>query len=471
MIAASVGLGKTHAALDEVLRLAERGVRTIIIATPTHDLNKQLLQRARARATQLGISASIEMRLGREAIDPAGDGKAKMCLDLESVREVEDVGLDAQSHVCSRKLDDGKVARCPYFESCAFQRQRTKTANIWFVSHAALGHRRPTGIGSPGLLIIDENPVISLLRGTSGSEVTVKMGDLKTVVRDVNGDISNEQTAFFVANVPQLVSMRMKMDVLRKINGSGPVTRTALVETGVTSNELLFAAGQAKTRLFRPRIVPGMDGDVRRVMLERARGNRALLREAMMYELLRDFLQNEAQGPKSGHVRLTTNTDSEGNAHEVWRLTYLARVAKGWRAPTLVLDATARPEYRFAIRAVFPGLRDDLGGEIVAATPHLRIRVVTGRDMSLGSIKANLEKYAREVSAVTARSSPMARRTVSTSHTITPCEVGTTGGRRGSKSRGGGRWRHPRRSRLWPAPSQAWPSSPSQLGIRRPKGG
>ena len=122
-----------------------------------------------------------------------------------------------------------------------------------------------------------------------------------------------------------------------------------------------------------------------------------------MYQLLRDFLQNEALGPRSGHVQLTTETDSNGNRHEGWGLTYMARVAKDWRAPTLLLDATTRRDYRFATREAFPGLRDDLGGEVCAATPHLRVRVLTGRDMSLKAIKAKLKERAREVAAVTAR--------------------------------------------------------------------
>ena len=403
LITASIGLGKTHAALDEALRLVEYGVRPIIIAAPTHDLNKQLRQRARARAAELGMRASIEMRLGRDAIDPDGDGQTKMCLDLESVREVEDVGLDAQSHVCSHKLKDGKVARCRFYDACSFQRQRAKKADILFVSHAALGHEKPPEIGSPRLLIVDENPVTALLRGMNGNESIVSMGDLATVVRDQAGNMSDERTALFKYAAPALVSMRDKMDDLRRRNGYGPVTREALFEANIIPNELSAAARQAKYRIIHPPIIPGMGVQERREMLKQAAGNRALLQEARMYRLLRDFLLNPALGPKSGHVRLTTKTDSDGNIHEVWRLTYLARMAKGWCAPTLVLDATARPEYRFATRAVFPGLRDDLGGEVVAATPHLRIRVATGRDMSLGSIKANLKKYAREVSAVTAR--------------------------------------------------------------------
>ena len=80
----------------------------------------------------------------------------------------------------------------------------------------------------------------------------------------------------------------------------------------------------------------------------------------------------------------------------------MAPIPKGWRAPTLIMDATARADYRFALRAAFPGLRDDLGGEIRAATPHLEIKAVTGRDFSLKAIKAH-PKRAREIAAVASR--------------------------------------------------------------------
>ena len=403
LIAASIGLGKTHAAVDEALRLIQRGIKPIIIAAPTHRLNRQLSQRAKDRAVELGINARVQMRLGRDAIDPDGDGTVTMCLDLEAVREVQEVGLSAQSHVCKRRLADGTTAYCRFFEACGFQKQRTQKADLLFISHAALGHSKPTGIGSPRLMIVDENPVAALLRGVSGDEITVSMTDLEPVARDKSGAISNEHTALLNFAYPQLFSMRSRIDTLRNANGRGPVTRSALIKADIISKELSFAAGQAKAMLVSPAITPGMAGMERRKLLKHAAGNRALLREAKMYELLHDFLLYPALGEKSGHVQLTVKTDSEGNAHEVWRLTYMAAVATGWRAPTLLLDATARPEYRFAMRAAFPGMRDDLGGEVVAATPHLRIRVVNGRDMSLGSIKEDPQKRAREVAAVTAR--------------------------------------------------------------------
>ena len=192
------------------------------------------------------------------------------------------------------------------------------------------------------------------------------------------------------------------MAELHKINGHGPVRRAALAEVGLTAGELSSAARLALAFIVKPMLLPGTAGAERRTLLEKTAGNRALLREATMYRLLRDFLQAESLGSKSGHVSLVTRMESQGSAYKGWQLTWMAPVAKGWHAPTLILDATAREDYRFALRAALPGLRDDLGGTIRAAMPHLEIKAVIGRDFSLKAIRAD-PKRAREVAAVTIR--------------------------------------------------------------------
>jgi hypothetical protein len=133
------------------------------------------------------------------------------------------------------------------------------------------------------------------------------------------------------------------MTELHKINGLGPVRRAALAETGLMAGELSSAAREALGLLVKPPLLPGMGGAERRTLLEKAAGNRALLREATMYRLLRDFLQAEAPGPESGHVSLVTKRARE---HHRAGLTWML-LRKGWRA-TLILDATAREDYRFA---------------------------------------------------------------------------------------------------------------------------
>ena len=429
LIVMSIGVGKSQIALDEALRRTRAGGGPIVLAAPTHRLNGQLLERARALAEELGIEARIEMWLGREAIDPEGDGKAAMCLDLKSVREVVEAGLDVQAYACQRKPRNGTARRCRYYDVCPYQKQRARRADLWLVSHAALGHAKPSEIPTPALLIIDENPVTALLRGLDGKEI-VRVADLEpavevssrlvdwsildTIKRSLDGkEIVHRKWAGgpkWVRTVqpvddipPALFRVRSMMTELREINGHGPLRRAAVAEVGLLDGDLSQAVHQALGLIVKPPLLPGMGGAERRTLLEKAVGNRALLREATMYWLLRDFLLTEALGSKSGHVSLVTRANSEGSTYEAWQLTWMAPVTKGWHAPTLILDATARADYRFALRAALPGLRDDLGGEIRAATPHLEIKAVNGRDFSLKAIKADPNKRAREIAAVASR--------------------------------------------------------------------
>lgn len=396
LLAASVGLGKTELAIGLALPLIARGVGPIIIPAPDHELNHQLRDRARAKAADTGSTARIEMRLGREANNP--DAPGKMCLDLDAVRDVTEAGLDAQSTVCERRIevgrgDDGKpvyeTRRCQFFDSCPFQAQAAKSADLWLVSHAALGHTKPGHIAQPALLFIDENPVGAMLRGAGdlpGEWITVGLGDVAPYVTTSAGVVDKIRSADLEADYPELVAVRRWLDTVHRINGLGSVRRESL---GDQSAEILrHAAGQAKTLIQRPDVEPGMAPTQRRELLKSAAGNRARLREAKLYELLADFLDRPDQAPVSGHISLATYKDTRGNQHEVWRLTYLASIKTGWRAPAVLLDATARPDYRVILRQVFPGLRDDLGGEVKASTPHLRVTVETGRSMSMQAMGA-----------------------------------------------------------------------------------
>lgn len=390
LLAASLGLGKTATAIDIALELIERGYGPFVIPAPEHKLNRQLRDRARATAAAAGNKARIEMRLGREADNP--DAPGKMCLDLEAVRDVVGAGLDAQSTVCERRVevgrgDDGKpiheTRRCPFFDVCPFQAQAAKSADLWLVSHAALGHTRPGNIGRPALLFVDENPVGAMLRGVGALPtewITVGLGDVAPYLTTPAGGVDKVRSAAFEADNPELIAVRRSLDNVRRVNGLGYVRRDALGD--LSAEDLRRAAGQAKGMIRRPDIVPGMAPTQRRELLQGATGNRARLREAKLYGLLADFLERADQAPVSGHVSLATYQDQRRNRHEVWRLTYIAPVNKGWHAPTMILDGTSRDDYRPILRKIFPGLRDDLGGKVKASAPHRRITVVTGRSMS-----------------------------------------------------------------------------------------
>jgi putative DNA primase/helicase len=406
LLASTIGLGKSFAALTGSIDLIGKGTKPIAIATPTHKLNRELLQRARTMVEIAGGNVRVEMRLGRQAIDPEGDGESRMCFDLGAVQAVESVGLDAQSHVCERKRKDGTTVRCRHFDPCPFQRQRRQIADadIVLVSHAALAHSRPAEIAHPALLVIDENPVNAFLRGTNAAPgqqhdagwISIGVAALDPVVRNRAGADDAVRTAGLEADYPELVGVRRKLAEVRTDNGPGPIRRDLLV--GLATDELRKAAGQAKARIIHSGdIIPGMPSVERLELLKGMQGNKLLLHEARLYELLAAFLENEAMGPSSGHVRI-----AQTEQHQVWRLTYLAKLASGWRAPALLLDATARPDYRIATKKIFPGLRDEFCHQVRAASPYRRVTLVTGRSMSKQRIASNPEANARQMAVYAA---------------------------------------------------------------------
>jgi putative DNA primase/helicase len=393
LIAAPLGLGKTEAAIKEALKHISAGLGPIVLATPTHALNAELRDRARHQAKGLGLDVVVEMWLGREADDPeAGDG-SKMCLNLEAVLEIEAAGLSAEEHACK-----SGSARCALFGACAFQRQRAKSADLWLVSHAALGHTKPSEIPEPALLIVDENPLQALLRGTAeGQAITVGDADLDPTPRDMD----KHRAWAWEADRRELVDMRRRLKPLSE-RVRNRLERSDLTALGITSIQARTAAAQAMDLITKPKgLVPGISASERRRLLEKASGNKARLKEASLYREMADLLDREDLAPAT--VRISRcEVKAEGGAMVwAWRIATLATIKTGWRAPTLLLDATARADGRDLLRMAFPGLRDDLGGEIKALAPHVRVTAIPSRKVSKNGIKDS-KKLAREIMTFTA---------------------------------------------------------------------
>jgi putative DNA primase/helicase len=392
LIAAPLGLGKTEAAIKEALKHISAGLGTIVLATPTHALNVELRDRARHQAKELGLDVAIEMRLGRDALDPeAGDG-SKMCLNLEAVLEIEAAGLSAEEHACK-----SGSARCALFGACAFQRQRAKSADLWLVSHAALGHTKPSEIPEPALLIVDENPLPALLRGTESPTITVGDADLDPTPRDMD----KHRAWAWEADRRELVDIRRRLKQLSE-RVQTRLERSDLNAIGITAIQARKAAAQAMDLITRPEgLVPGISAGDRRRLLAKASGNKARLREALLYREMADFLDREDLAPAT--VRISRcEVKAEGGAMvKAWRIATLATIKTGWRAPTLLLDATARADGRDLLRMAFPGLRDDLGGEIKALAPHVKVTAIPSRKVSKDGIKDS-KKLARQIMTFTA---------------------------------------------------------------------
>ena len=401
---ATLGVGKTEAAAQTALDLFSAGVRPIAIATPTHKLNKEIRDRIRAMVAERSSAARIAMAMGREALDPDGDGKATMCTQLDTVREVLEAGIaDVQGHVCRRVVvttdAEGNKIRtehlCPDFHGCRYQEnaEEVKETDIVLVSHAALGHR---GAREYAFVVVDESPIPAMLRGVDKDHrkwVKVSPAELSPIVTTKAGVTDKARTTGFEIDNPELVEMRCAMAELRSVTPlNSPVRRSALRDIGFTADALRTAAGQAlalQEKAVRD-LVPGMNEAKRRDVLKKAGKNPALRREARLYKLLADFIEAEDLGESCGWVRRAA-IQHDDMRHDVWRLTYMAKISKEYTAPTALLDATMRADFHFALKQLWPGLRDDMGGEILAAAPHRKVRLHRTTSWTIGQTRDTRE--------------------------------------------------------------------------------
>ncbi len=152
-----LGVGKSRAALAMLARRladmrAKGDKRTVVVAVPTHQLGAEqamafeVLEAARAA----GLTAAVWR--SREAWDPAAPEPCRMCQDLEAVHDARAASAGVQAAACQGEMPDGTEVSCPFFSGCAFQAQRHRTADLWFVAHEMLFTSKPAAIGTPAML-------------------------------------------------------------------------------------------------------------------------------------------------------------------------------------------------------------------------------------------------------------------------------------------------------------------------------
>jgi len=153
-LSVAVGVGKSFESRDEMAWLldviAEEKNNRVILLAPTHKLKAETLQ----AMIKQGINAA-EFR-GREAIDPNGDGKATMCMDLRAVEDAMAINASVENAVCGT----AKGAQCPFRTTCAYQRQKAPcaAAAVLIASHRSLFHPLPEEVTkNVAGVIVDES--------------------------------------------------------------------------------------------------------------------------------------------------------------------------------------------------------------------------------------------------------------------------------------------------------------------------
>lgn len=354
------GIGKTEAALRIVIWAMKTGrLRNATFAVPDNKLSTELLARAVGIRDELGATFEIGTWRGREADNPEAINE-KMCRRPDVVRAVQRAGLDVQSFAC--KTREG--AECPFFKSCAYQAQRRQRRRLTITSHATVFAKKPAGIRTPDLLVLDESFWSQGLIGTD-RKILTPLDELTGTVRlthehgrDLFGDIQARAEADAMAD---LEPVREKLRHILTTAPEGPLRREHI--EGLTAEACRAAAKAEHRRLMTPKINPSMPSAAIMRRLEKAAANAGCRRRAALLDAIAAFIESEATA--SGHVLIDRTEDGTPAFRSMGR----RPLGDGWAgAPTLILDATLRFEL---VRPWFPSLK--VAAEIEAETPFMRV--------------------------------------------------------------------------------------------------
>jgi hypothetical protein len=355
-VAGDVGLGKTRAWRERVAaKLVPMGM-PLILSVPRHRLGDEVVR----DVAKDGFEAHVYR--GRDADDPDAPGH-KMCREPERVELVMKAHLSVQSHACLSR--NGK---CPSFDICGYQRQRRESPAMWIVAHQLLFQKRPDFIPKPAALAIDESFGDAALLGLQPA-VKVWLRSLRET-RYVPRDLSGTADLHTISQRVHAVLIREK---------SGYIRSAALLEAGITADDLHHAYVLEWCRKIEPAVHPNMSIDQVRARCEGvARQNEEVFRLTTFWKLLRRTLEGEFDRSPWLELRTDerlpiTTTSTEPAIRMIWR----ADIHDRWKAPTIVMDATL-PE--LIVREFFPQMQPPVSPS--APTPHARVRQIVDRSMA-----------------------------------------------------------------------------------------
>ena len=310
-IGVTTGVGKTEEALRNIalhLRRARQDgdIRAVVYAVPQHRLSTEVAARFTAMAEPVGLIAEIWR--GREAVDPDGADDARMCRDIETIKEAQKVLADLDKDVC---------AVCRFKNNCAYLQQRDRDADLWIVAHQLIFFEAPQPIQIRGVsaLIVDESPWAAGLIGTSGDEIQIPLDALDPGVMP----LPNERAKIGRARL-QFLRTRLKESLADEPDG--PVRRGALFKAG-----LRYESGTDGVELeFRRKIVEGAWSE--------RNANRTLMPMVLVWKAVRQLLA--FGGPElSGWLSVRHNETGA----RVLSVTGRRKIHDDWKLPTLLIDA------------------------------------------------------------------------------------------------------------------------------------
>lgn len=312
----------------------------MIYAVPRYDLADE---QCRAFA-EMGINAMVWK--GRTALDPAPDDPdRRMCLNPSAVQDAIAAGLPVETSAC-RTTERGVIRECAFYASCGFQAQKRRVADaqVILVAHASLFHRPPVEVVNVGLLVLDESFWSAGLRGVSEPKYLT----VRPVRRDLATRTSvNRDDRRARGDAVELDAAHSKLcDVLGAAQ-PGALSVVALSQAGLTAATCRHAASRESRRAPNPRLLPNMDSNERKHLIERAQQMPGAPRSssrltAVMWLLIAEALEG---GHDVGGV-VVDDPPSRQTGGRAICLQWREDIRAGWGAdgPILHLDATLQPE-------------------------------------------------------------------------------------------------------------------------------
>lgn len=311
LLEATLGLGKTHATIGELVTLLadtkKAGIEkpAVVIAVPMHRLGRQMKTDIETVAPDIRI---VQL-YGPEADHP-DDPSRSVCKRLDAYRERQALLLDMQ------KFCDA----CPFVGSCLHVTGKGQEAEIYLVSHERLkAARTPLKKGQTLVAtVVDENPMNALLNVHRRPLLLAALIDSPTRIQT-----TGKATKSLAAEA-DLREFRARLATTIETHGPGYLRLSGLSDWSVADAEA--AAGLEWMRKVEDESDP------------QVKGNRTITFLAGIYTEIARSLRDKIE--QNGRLQIL----DEGTGLQCL-LSGLKPVSAAFRkAPVLMLDATARAE-------------------------------------------------------------------------------------------------------------------------------
>jgi hypothetical protein len=353
-----MGIGKTHAAIVTTADHVRRH-RQVVYVVPYHALAEEVAPKFKAQK----IDAAIYR--GAERKDPRNPAK-DMCLNPKARKAAEALGISVRKAVCVDSAVDIVPVRCPFAGQCGVEWQRTLQPQLWIVPSSLLMIHRPDFIPEPDAVVIDE-------RFHEASIDKPKVIDLDTLLTAPISDTCRHDER------PALTEGRESLRAAIFANGPGPLSRAALLEHGISSERADWLSSLER-RILDPSVLrPNMEvDDLVEIASKNADAYNVAHALIALWTEIEEFLYGES--PEWARLKV-----AEGA--EKITVRSLRTMHESWRAPTLILDATAPPADVLQ-RSLGGALSDVVEKADITAqwSEHLHIRQIFGAPVTMGKV-------------------------------------------------------------------------------------